>query len=590
MLQTGIIQHSVSAFSSPVLLVKKKDNSWRFCVDYRALNAITIKDKYPIPLIDELLDELHGATVFSKLDLKSGYHQIRVHGDDVHKTAFRTHDGHYEHLEHLDKVLSAMNSAHLHLNVAKCSFGEFRLEYLGHIISANGIEADPSKIQAMTDWPLPQNPTALRGFLGLTGYYRRFVKDYGKIAAPLTSMLKPDNFVWTSVSQNAFNQLKSAMSSAPVLKTPDFSKPFTVETDASGSGLGAVLQQERRPIAYFSRALSGRSLAKSAYERELMALVLAVQHWQPYLLGRKFVIRTDQQSLKHLLEQRISTPAQQKWLYKLLGFDYSIEYKPGRDNVVADALSRQFATAANEDDAPPAQLLATSCSTGTCEPLLKQLHSAAQKDPAYIQRLAQLAQASTNDSKYRVRNGLITCGSAILVPQDKDLRHLILDEAHTTPTGGHGGSLRTLHRVKACFTWPGLKRDVRNYIAQCDTCKRAKADAMRPAGLLQPLQIPERIWQDIAMDFITGLPPSSGRNCILVVVDRLSKYGHFIGLRHPFTAATIADTFAREIVRLHGIPLSIVSDRDRIFMRSFWKKLSRQQRSTLCNRMVNRRS
>jgi hypothetical protein len=167
-----------------------------------------------------------------------------------------------DHRTHLDTLLATMANAQLHLNVNKCSFGEPRLEYLGHIISAEGIEADPAKIQAMTSWPQPQTPTALRGFLGLTGYYRRFVRDYGKIAAPLTSMLKPDNFKWTPTSLQAFEQLKVAMTTAPVLKTPDFSKPFIIETDASGSGLDAVLQQDRRPVAYFSRALSGRSLAK----------------------------------------------------------------------------------------------------------------------------------------------------------------------------------------------------------------------------------------------------------------------------------------------------------------------------------------
>jgi hypothetical protein len=319
-----------------------------------------------------------------------------------------------EHCTHLETVLATMANAQLHLNVAKCSFGEPRLEYLGHIISASGIEADPVKVQAMTTWPLPQNPTALRGFLGLTGYYRRFVRDYGKIAAPLTNMLKTDNFMWTAASLHAFDQLKVAMSTAPVLKTPDFSKPFVVETDASGSGLRAVLQQDRRPVAYFSRALTGRSLAKSAYERELMALVMAVQHWQSYLLGRKFIIQADQQSLKHLLEQRVSTPAQQKWLYKLMGYDYSIEYKAGRDNVVADALSRQFTASDGTQDPTPAAILAASCSTWDHSSIIQQIRAAAAKDPSYVDRTEKLAQDSRSSATCRLHNGLVLQGSAIV--------------------------------------------------------------------------------------------------------------------------------------------------------------------------------
>jgi hypothetical protein len=272
-----------------------------------------------------------------------------------------------------------------------------------------------------------------------------------------------------------------------------------------------VLQQDRRPVAYFSRALSGRSLAKSAYERELMALVLAVQHWQPYLLGRKFIIRTDQQSLKHLLEQRLSTPAQHKWLYKLMGFDYSIEYKAGRDNVVADALSRQFATPDGAEAQEPAQLLSASCSTWGNMSLLQQIRDAAQADPLYLARADRLAHDPSADSKCRMQNGLILHGTAIVVPKNDDLRKIILQEAHNTPMGGHGGSLRTYHRVKSSFTWPGLRRDTRDFIRRCDTCKRAKADAVRPAGLLQPLLVPVMIWHDIAMDFITGLPSSAAR-------------------------------------------------------------------------------
>ncbi|CAL1391412.1 unnamed protein product [Linum trigynum] len=614
MLAAGLIQPSTSPFSSPVLLVKKKDGTWRFCTDYRALNSATIKDRFPIPTVEDMLDELHGAAYFTKLDLRAGYHQVRMHPADVHKTAFRTHNGHYEYLvmpfglcnapstfqavmneifrpmlrkfvlvffddilvyspdmeshqDHVRKVLLTLRHHKFFVKFSKCAFGLQEIEYLGHIITNRGVKVDPSKIQAMLDWPRPTTVTELRGFLGLTGYYRKFVRDYGSIARALTNLLKKGQFDWSPAAEEAFHKLKTAMSSTPVLAMPNFNAPFIIETDASDDGIGAVLMQNERPIAYMSRALGKAKQALSTYAKEMLAIVTAIQTWRPYILGRRFIIRTDQSSLKHLLGQRITTPEQQRWVSKLVGFDYEITYKPGRDNQAADSLSRRPPTAA---------LFAVSIPHTT---LWEELKNTALTHP-YMQQITARARSAT-PGPYSIRNDMVLYRRRVVIPPNSPLVQQLMREFHSTPAGGHSGILRTQKRLAAQFYWPGMLKDVQSFVNACDVCNRAKAQTLTPAGLLQPLPIPTQVWEDISMDFVDGLPSSGGKSVILVVVDRLTKYAHFLALSHPYTARTVVDHFVTGIVRLHGPPRSIVSDRDRVFMSHFWQELHRQSGTTL---------
>ncbi|RLN36021.1 polyprotein [Panicum miliaceum] len=388
MLRQGVIVINHSPFSSPMLLVGKKDGTWRLCVDYRCLNAITIKNRFPLPIIDELLDELAGTVWFTCLDMRAGYHQIRLKPGEEYKTAFRTHMGHYElkvmsygltggpatfqstmntilapllrkgvlvfiddiliysatleeHEKLLQQVFDILRQHQFKIKRSKCTFARKEITYLGHIVSGCGVATDPKNVTAVQQWPVPMNVKEVRGFFGLAGYYRKFVKGFGMLSKPLTELLKKNHpFVWSHEQQEAFEVLKVALTSAPVLALPDFKKQFVVETDASEKGIGAVLMQDGHPLAYLSRALGPKTQGLSTYEKECMAILIAVDHWRTYLQGAEFVIRTDQQSLVHLDEQRISTPWQQKALTKLMGLQFRIVYKKGLENRAADALSR----------------------------------------------------------------------------------------------------------------------------------------------------------------------------------------------------------------------------------------------------------
>ena len=385
----GFVKTSTSPWGAPVFFVKNKDGSLSFCIDYRQLNKVTIRNQYPLPRIDDLFDQLQGAKVFSKIDLRSGYHQLKVHREDVSKTAFRNGYGHYEflvmpfgltnapasfidlmnrvfgpylgkfvivfiddipiyssskeeHAEHLRIVLQALREHQLYAKFIKCQFWLDRVAFLGHVVSAEGISVDPQKIEAIVDWKPPTNVTEVRSFLGLAGYYRKFVKGFSKIATPLTKLTrKEEKFIWSEACQNSFNELKQRLTTAPVLTLPSGSEGFTIYCDASRQGLGCVLMQRDRVIAYASRQLKKHEVNYPTHDLELAVVVFALIIWRHYLYGVPCRIFTDHKILQYLFSQKDLNMRQRRWIELIKYYDCTIEYHPGKANVVADALSRK---------------------------------------------------------------------------------------------------------------------------------------------------------------------------------------------------------------------------------------------------------
>ena len=348
------------------------------------------------------------------------------------------------------------------------------------------------------------------------------------------------------------------MTTTPTLAMPNFNDSFTIETDASGEGIGAVLSQQGRPIAFMSQALGVTKKSWSTYAKEMLAIVEAIRLWRPYLLGKKFFILTDQRSLKYFLEQRVSTPEQQKWVVKLMGYDYEIIYRPGHENSAADALSRKSGSPA---------LLHLHVPVVTVWDEIKK----AYEGDSYVQSLTRMANAQLEGS-YAWRNGLLFFKGRVVIPSHAALRTKLLHEMHDTKIGGHSGVLRTFKKLAQQFYWPKMYQAVQEYIKKCETCQKVKSETMPPAGLLQSLPIPCQVWDDITLDFIEGLPTSHGKDTILVVVNRLSKSAHFLALTHSFTAKIVAERFVEGVIKLHGLPKSIISDRNPIFISKFWQE------------------
>ena len=462
-----------------------------------------------------------------------------------------------DHLDHLRAVFNALRDARLFGNLEKCTFCTNRVAFLGYVVTSQGIEVDPAKIEAIENWPQPKMVTQVRSFLGLAGFYRRFVKDFGSIAAPLNELTKKDvPFVWGDAQQQAFVILKDKLTHAPLLQLPDFTKTFELECDASGIGLGGVLLQEGKPVAYFSEKLSGASLNYSTYDKELYALVRTLETWQHYLWPKEFVIHSDHESLKHIRSQAKLNRRHAKWVEFIESFPYVIKHKKGKDNIIADALSRRYALLSQLD-----------FKIFGLETIKEQyVHDAEFKD------VLQNCRDGRTWNKFVFNDGFVFRANKLCIP-DSSVRLLLLQEAHGGGLMGHFGVKKTEDVLAAHFFWPRMRRDVERFVARCTTCQKAKS-RLNPHGLYMPLPVPSVPWEDISMDFVLGLPRTQkGRDSIFVVVDRFSKMAHFIPCHKTDDAAHIADLFFREIVRLHGVPNTIVSDRDTKFLSHFWRCL-----------------
>ncbi|WVZ52193.1 hypothetical protein U9M48_003277 [Paspalum notatum var. saurae] len=630
-LDKGFIRPSSSPWGRPALFVEKKDQGGkRLCVDYRPLSAVTVKNKCPLPHIDIPFDQLAGARVFSKIDLRSGYYQIKIREEDIPKTAFSSRYGLYEylvmsfgltnapaffmymmnsvfmneldkfvvvfiddiliysknekeHAEHLRIVLARLREHKLYAKFSKCAFWLREVSFLGHILSKKGVAVDPSKVEDVLNWKQPETLMEIRSFLGLAGYYRHFIKDFSKTAKPMTSLTKKNaKYVWSPNCEEAFQTLKKLLTSAPVLAQPDVTKPFDVHCDASSNGLGC----EGRVIAYAPHQLWKHEVNYPTHDLELAAVVHALKIWRHYLLGNTCHIYTDHKSLKYILTQPELNMRQRRWLELIKDYDLEIHYHPGKANVVADALSRRAHCHVLEVR-PTARVICCEIDeieviteqmaelySLIIEPTIKEQIITTQKQD---KGMAQIREGIDEEKKACFTlddQGVLWFKHRLVVPKDLELRRKILEEAHTSMFTMHPGSNKMYQDLKEKFWWTRMKREIAKYVSKCDVCQRIKSDHLKPAGMLQPLAIPAWKWEDIHMDFIVGLPHTQkGYDYIWVIIDRLTKTAHFIPVKTTYRAKQYAELYISQVVSLHGIPWTITSDRGSLFVSCFWEQL-----------------
>jgi hypothetical protein len=651
-LSKGFIRASSSPAGAPILFVKKADGSLRLCVDYRGLNEGTIKNRYPLPLIRETLNNLSKAKWFTKLDVRGAYNLLRVAEGEEWKTAFRTRYGLYEslvmpfgltnapadfqkfindilhpyldrfcsaylddiliysdtleeHIDHVSKVLQLLSKNGLHLKPEKCEFHKNQVQYLGLIITSEGIKMDPRKISTVQEWETPKHVKDVQSFLGFANFYRRFILGYSKIVAPLTNLTRKGiKFDWTPECQEAFERLKSDFTSAPILRHFDPDREILVETDASDYVSAGILSQRDdngilHPVAFFSKKHSPAECNYEIYDKELMAIVRCFEEWRPELESTASPIQvlSDHRNLEYFMSTKLLNRRQARWSEFLSRFNFKIVYRPGKSGGKPDALTRRSGDLPKEGDERLTHQSQTIlkrenltdvisfqeplCINETTIPnyTIEDLFLRAYREDPFPESVLEMIRNNVRHSRKislaecSEKEGRLIYRERIYVPESTDLRLRLLQQYHDSPTAGHPGRSKTLELITREYYWPKIRQDVERYVKNCHTCQRSRTSRHAPFGILRPLPIPHQPWQDISMDFVTGLPESAGYDAIWVVADRLTKVRHLVPCKINTDAQELADMFITHIWKYHGLPNTIISDRGSVFASAFWTRI-----------------